>query len=163
VPDKGSLIVLVDGRDPAHKSLVVASQLRLTSRRATSQQVLGRLHAAQAKQRSRAADLGRKINNTLVGRAVVRPGRRKNGRLRGSRQKAALNISQMLNRRTSMRSGASQCDKNAGCAGSAEDVLPDCRFAGKRTVRYERGREGVPSAKAARAAADCLPKRMGRS
>jgi hypothetical protein len=94
VPDKGSLIVLVDGRDPAHKSLVVASQLRLTSRRATSQQVLGRLHAAQAKQRSRDADLGRKINNTLVGRAVVRPGR---GRREAARVEAEGRLEYIAN------------------------------------------------------------------
>lgn len=114
-----------------HKCLVVASQLRLTSSRDTSQQVLG-LHA---RQRSRAQF---EAKNTQVGRAVTRPGRRRGWPRPG--QQAASNISQMLNRRATRRGvcmGRSPLDaaqvnvtRTRGAAGGvAEDVLPGCRLA----------------------------------
>lgn len=110
VPDKGSRTVFGECAGSCNKCLVVASQLRLTSRRDTSQQRLGQ----GAIQRSR----GRSGAKTRwsVGRVVCWFSPKKT--LRGTRWKAASYISQMVNRWRLVemcRADGSlpSCDKNA--------------------------------------------------
>jgi hypothetical protein len=148
VPDKGSLMVLVDARDPtqepcrgcavpsdqspSHKSASAWPPAHSTTSEAAVKKCRS---GAKIEQHAGWACRGqvRQSEGGCAGRGRRPPRiyRKPRRRRAADRDGCVLGLS--------MRPGASQCDKNAGCAGSAEDGLPDCRFAGKRTDRGGKG------------------------